>query len=68
MRNLITVLVLALSPIMATAGVGGGGVGPRPGMGMLALNPQIVFNMGESGDTVRFAHGQFANKQWQIKL
>ncbi|MGZ6441675.1 MAG: hypothetical protein ACXWRU_16570 [Pseudobdellovibrionaceae bacterium] len=60
-------LVTFIIPLSTFAGNGSGGVGPRPGMGMMALKPQIVFNMSESGDTVRFAHGQFVNKQWQIK-
>lgn len=66
MRNIIVILILASTPIIATAGVGGGGVGPRPEM-LTGLTPEIVFNLGDKDGLARFAHGQLINNQWQIQ-
>lgn len=68
MRNLVAISILALFPFVATAGVGGGGVGPRPGMGMFSgPNSEIVFHMGQEDGLVKFAYAELIQDQWQTQ-
>lgn len=68
MRNLVAISIFALFPFVATAGVGGGGVGPRPGMGMFTgPNSEIVFHVSQEDGRVRFAYAELIQDQWQIQ-
>ncbi|MBS1972626.1 MAG: hypothetical protein JSU04_20125 [Bdellovibrionales bacterium] len=48
-------------------GAGGGG-GVRPGMQtMAAKQPEIVYSIRQSEESVIFAHAQLINNKWQIE-
>jgi hypothetical protein len=61
----ILILVTGLFSFSAFAGgTGGGGV-----LKGFALNnsPEIVYNLGQNGDKIRFAHGRLQPDGWKIQ-
>lgn len=66
MKSLLSMLTLIL-PLVSYAENGSGGVGPRPEMGMIVSNPEIVFNLGEVDGKIHFTHGQLVGNRWDIQ-
>lgn len=60
------IILTVLAPFFAHAG-GGGGL--RPGMQtmMMNRNPELIFNIGEQDDWVKFAHAKLVEQKWQIQ-
>jgi len=64
MKILAIISLLFISLNSFAGGVGGGGVLANS---MSQKNPEIIFHMGQTEDTVKFAYAQLVNNDWQIQ-
>lgn len=69
MSKFLFSIIVVLSVSSALAGTHGGGVlaVAASKFGDLQSNPEVVFHIGETDNTVKFAYGQLVNGQWQVQ-